>query len=273
MNQTAILLILDPRSFALANSAAKALAAALKAKTEVDLADSQRQPMGTLLGTLPILQPIPVATTEGHGFLMALRAIFDTSEDFNWLSSPSYWLAALHGTTFGVLQPCVSVGVNTEPGVGPQFAMPLLLLPPQFTSLPQVEVDALKSFASDMSDTLWGTEPINFTTGQLRLASDGRYLTAAEISQADLATGKLVLDSTGLAVSSGVAISRFAISKATGAGKYSAFAAADSGSESYCTDDLTFAGSSGGDWSGATGGTGSWGTGGTGGGGSGGGPC
>jgi len=131
MNQTAILLILDPRSFALANSAAKALAAALKAKTEVDLADSQRQPMGTLLGTLPILQPIPVATTEGHGFLMALRAIFDTSEDFNWLSSPSYWLAALHGTTFGVLQPCVSVGVNTEPGVGPQFAMPLLLLPPQ----------------------------------------------------------------------------------------------------------------------------------------------
>jgi hypothetical protein len=246
MFQTAVIAILEPLTFRADSSMTWDLNVKLKARTNPLLLEADNSKAGTLVGMRPILQPTRVSLADRDAFLLMTRAIITLPNTFDWKQSSDYTLAVPNGRTFGALKRC---------GLTSAYTIPFLLVSPELGAVPPADINTIASFVGATSAQLWASEPINFTTGRLLLASSGQFLTSSEASNLGLTTGILTVSGGSTTIEQGAPAKPFSFKKWSGAGKATPFYQGD-GSGS-CTNTFSFqsdgsAGSEGGGISGGS---------------------
>lgn len=225
MKQGVIVAIVEPLSFSLERSLSWALTTALRKKKRFSLVGSQASGAVDLVGMLPILQPIRASLTTHSAFILLTRCMLDSTNMPSLKTSEAGALIDADGNTVAkvLANPIAAAEV-------PSF----VLLAPALESAVSSEVEALRTYLADTADRLWSTEPINWTTHALHLASTGQFLAANEIAASDLATGILVAKDTSVTIAAGTKPRSIAFRKWRGAGTVSNILRGDA-SGSYCT--------------------------------------
>jgi hypothetical protein len=198
MNRTAVLAIVEPLSFSLDKSIAWALTEGLQAgRTFALLDDSTKQSVGTLIGIVPILQPIRVLASGQSAFLLAMRGVINVSRSFKPADPLTFSLANTARETIAALYATTSSGHKRV------WTIPFLVKDPQF-QMSADDLSALCSYTNELNFTLWNRYPVNWTTFRLQLASNDKFMTAREMSVLGLSTGVLNINGGKIIVTPGV---------------------------------------------------------------------
>jgi hypothetical protein len=245
MRVTGIVAIVEPLSFSLDNSLSWAMTASLQQKQLFHLTAQRPGANSQLTAILPILQPIRARLGDQEVFLLMMRARF--SPTFSPLIGEKYKVTDTTKHEVGSLW---TLSGNAE---GPRayllLAVARNLAEPTWAPL-------LQSYVAGVTKQLWHSEPINWTTHALNLASTGQFLSSREIIDSGASTGTLIIDKV-ISIQPGTKPVPVRFRKWRGAGNLRAAAALEDAS---CSQTLGGGTSSGGDYgSGHSGDTGSWG--------------
>src|ERR1700722_15474449 len=239
MKKIAIIAVVEPLSFSLNESTAWTLTTTLKAPQNITLVDSSNAAIGSMVGISPLLQPVRMALSGGPAFLLVMRAVLNAAAGFKDEYGTGYTLKAAGNSRLGEIFSSMSQ---------PWHATPFLLISPRL-SVAAEDVAALGKYVDFLTSTLWQNDPISWTSHKLQLASDGQFMTSAEMLAAGLVTGITVINGGSLSLIAGAKPSVVSFSEWQGAGLVKAAAltgASDSDSASSSCADTVSSSDSGG---------------------------
>jgi hypothetical protein len=245
MRVTGIVAIVEPLSFSLDNSLSWAMTTSLQQKRSFHLTAQRPGANGQLTAILPILQPMRAKLGAQEVFLLMMRARF--SSTFSPLIGEKY--VVTDSAKHAIASLWTQSGSAESPRSYLLMSEALDLAEPTWAPL-------LQNYVAGVVKQLWHSEPINWTTHALNLASTGQFLSSREIIDSGASTGTLIIDNV-VSIQPGTKPVPIRFRRWRGAGNLRATTPLDDAS---CSQTIGGGTSSGGDFgSGHSGGTDSWG--------------
>jgi hypothetical protein len=259
MQVTGLIGIFESLSYSLTDSVAWKMTSALQEKQQLSLIDDSGIVVGKLLGLLPILQPIKTKLLTQQAFFLFMRSILEFDDQLQLKRGNNYSLVNRAGGSLGQMT------VGFIPQREHKFATPIipfLLLSAGFVRLPSAYASGLINYVNLMTDALWHSEPINWTTHWHHLTAAGEIKPARAMAQLGIDSGVLVVAENGVSISPGPAPLVVSFKSWRGAGKVSSVRGGEASGSCATTGD----GSSSNDGGSSDGGSSGGGSGGDGGG-------
>ena len=238
MRNSVILAIVEPLNYSLDKSLAWDLIKQLRAGEQPLVQSSGSQNVGTLVGAIPILQPIRARLINEGAFIIMMRGIIDSATGD--LSS-THSLVDKQGNLLAAM--------TADPT---QYPLAFMVAASSLGAASLGGLEPLRNFVQEMAGELWGSEPITWTTHALQLAATGQFLSGQEMIASKLSAGELVSSNGIVSVVPGAATRGIAYRGWKNAGVNSVARIPVGGSGETCT----YAGGSseGGDWGSGSGG-------------------
>jgi len=226
MKKSAIVAIVEPLSFSLDRSLSWALSAALKRKKTFPVLSAASNASISLVGIIPVLQPIRASIASQSAFIIMVRTVFDAPDGFATKANDQFSLLDSDANVMGALT------VNAARAA--QAIMSLTLVSATLKNLDVTGVAALRAYMADLTRQLWSSEPINWTTHALHLASTGQFLSGREIKASGLTTGILSTNGGTVSIKEGIKPAGITYKGWRGSGTVTNISKSE-GSDSYCT--------------------------------------
>jgi hypothetical protein len=192
MQQTAIVSILEPRTYSLdARSLAWTLTSGLKANSSpFAVTDGSGNPVAQFQGIAPLLQIVPVVAGGQSAFLYFMKGVLSVTLD----RDPAFLMNVPNMSYSLINAKGVSLGSAHLVAATQQSPPQITLLSTNFGPLDAQDITALQAFGGNLTATAWSSEPIVGTTHNLYLATNGQLLNRHELLSTGVAAAELVVD-------------------------------------------------------------------------------